>query len=549
MRIPRRARGRTINALAAASLIGTAAALTAGGVHAAQAPIVSTGDPYAACVGVGADNPAIFNPPGVNYYSGEVEPWVADNPANPLNLVGSWQQDRWSDGGAKGLVAAWSNDGGGHWGETPLPFSQCAARYYNGVVLPYDRASDPWDSIGPDRTVYAVSLSFNANDNNNAIGAAVSLSQGANWVRQQAIITDSTNDPTEPFNDKESVTADPTTAGVAYVVWDRLVDAPCNGFAARRRPASDNHALVHRSAQVQSDQALDCFAGPTYFSRTTDGGRSWSTPRPLMSNFINQQTIANQIVVNRQTGTLYDFFCYIDYRTDENGEATVEMMRSTDKGLTWSPPQMVGDLESVGVHDPKNPDNFLRTGDIIPEPAIDPNTGQLYVVWQDARYNGDQNDQVVISTSTGGGLTGTWSPPTLVNPPGDPAAFTPAISVNSRGQVGVQYYDLRAPEPPASAHILPTDTWLNTTSGPGVTFTHETQLSGPFNMLAAPYEYGEGYFIGDYEGLATDWNGTLFHPFFVQTECADNSCDAVGTPNGSPQGPDSTDVFAERISP
>jgi len=510
---------------------------------------VSVGDPFASCVGVGGDT----NKSGVNYASGEVEPWVADNPDNPRNLIGSWQQDRWSDGGAKGLVASYSFDSGKRWGETPLPFSLCAAPYYDGAVLQYDRTSDPWDSIGREGNAYAVSISFNANDNNNSVGAATSSDGGRTWRNTQTIIADSTDDPAQPFNDKESVTADPTTAGYAYAVWDRLANVACGPATPRRRPDSDDHKLAHTAAtaqiRAQAAQALDCFEGPTYFSRTTNGGRTWEPARPIVSNFVNQQTIGNQIVVDHRTGTLYDFFDYIDYRTNQNGDLYVEVVSSSDKGATWSAPQIVNTLGSVGVHDPKNPNNGLRTGDIIPEPAIDPNTGQLYVVWQDARFNGGQNDQVVIATSTAGGLTGTWSSPRLVNPAGDPAAFTPAITVNDRGQVGVSYYDFRAPEPDPAAHILPTDTWLTTTDGPGVAFTRETRIGGPYNMLAAPQTApgnGGGYFVGDYEGLTADVDGKFFHPFFVQTDCADNSCDAVGTPDGSPAGPDSTDVFADR---
>ena len=97
---------------------------------------VSTVDPFAACVGVGADGMSI------NYPDSEVEPWVATNPANPDNMIGAWQQDRWSGGGARGLVAGWSFDDGLKWGETPLPFSKCADPYYGGASLPFDRASD-----------------------------------------------------------------------------------------------------------------------------------------------------------------------------------------------------------------------------------------------------------------------------------------------------------------------------------------------------------------------------------------------------------------------
>ena len=42
---------------------------------------------------------------GTLYANAEVEPFVAVNPANAANLIGVWQQDRWSNGGAKGLLA------------------------------------------------------------------------------------------------------------------------------------------------------------------------------------------------------------------------------------------------------------------------------------------------------------------------------------------------------------------------------------------------------------------------------------------------------------
>ena len=49
------------------------------------------------------------------YVSGEVEPYVAVSPADPAFLVGGWQQDRWSDGGASGNSSAVSVDGGETW--------------------------------------------------------------------------------------------------------------------------------------------------------------------------------------------------------------------------------------------------------------------------------------------------------------------------------------------------------------------------------------------------------------------------------------------------
>jgi hypothetical protein len=128
---------------------------------------VSKGDPFASCL-VGG------NGSGLNYRSAEVEPWIADKPANTANLIGTWQQDRWSDGGAKGQVASWSFDAGRTWSQTPQPFTKCAQPFYGTPVLQYERTSDPWVSIGPDGTAYAVSLPFDGNFIRNGLGTAVS---------------------------------------------------------------------------------------------------------------------------------------------------------------------------------------------------------------------------------------------------------------------------------------------------------------------------------------------------------------------------------------
>jgi hypothetical protein len=42
----------------------------------------------------------------VVFQESEVEPYVHVNPTNTDNVVAVWQQDRWSDGGARGLLSA-----------------------------------------------------------------------------------------------------------------------------------------------------------------------------------------------------------------------------------------------------------------------------------------------------------------------------------------------------------------------------------------------------------------------------------------------------------
>src|SRR4029079_14966132 len=130
---------RYVVALAAVAVGVMASGASAGPFTVAPLTLISGPSPFAGCT-VGAA------PGSVLYPNAEEEPWVDVNPTNPLNLIAVWQQDRWSDGGAHGLVTAVTNNGGTSWSETFPHFSTCAGgTAANGGD--FDRASDPWVSF------------------------------------------------------------------------------------------------------------------------------------------------------------------------------------------------------------------------------------------------------------------------------------------------------------------------------------------------------------------------------------------------------------------
>ena len=145
-------------------------------------------------------------------------------------------------------MAGYSTNSGGKWNEVPLPFTKCVTR-----GLPYERGSDPWVSIGPDGTAYTISISFNESNNDNAVSAANSTDGGKSWNNVQTLIADIGT--YQFFCDKESITTDPVKAGTAYAVWDRLVSPTDN-------PRVTTQAFAN--------------TGPTLFSKTIDGGKTWS---------------------------------------------------------------------------------------------------------------------------------------------------------------------------------------------------------------------------------------------------------------------------------
>jgi hypothetical protein len=435
--------------------------------------IVSGLTPFTAgCDGVAAS--------GTLYPSAEVEPSVAVDPLDPDTMVGVWQQDRWSNGSARGLVAATTRDGGRSWRRTPLPFSRCGGgNVMNGGN--YNRATDPWVTYSPSGVVHVMSLSTSGAIN--VMLVSRSFDDGLNWTGAIALIADGQG----AFNDKNALTADPYDANNVYAVWDRLIDA--------------NNT------------------GPTYFSRTTDGGASWEAARPIFDPGPRNQTIGNQIVV-LSSGVLLNVLNQIDNPLNGVQSSRVAVMRSLDRGATWSLPIYVSNLLAVGTRDPET-GAAVREGSIIPEIAAALN-GDAYVVWQDSRFSGGSVDGIAISRSIDGGLS--WSAPTRVNAIASVPAFTPSVHVDRDGVVGVTYYDLRSNTPATS---LPTDYWLARSGNQGATWT-ETRVAESFDMTTAPV--ANGMFVGDYQGLVSA-NGR-FVPFYGRTNTGDiaNRTDIVAAP-------------------
>ena len=209
---------------------------------AAQAVPLSAGPPILAS----ATNPLVSCPPdgsGVNFPGAEVEPWIEVNPADADNVVGFYQQDRYSNGGSKGNVAAVSNDGGVTWIRVAVPND---TRCTGGT---FQRSSDPWTSFGPDGTLHAMSLVTDPDPPTGGFGANGmtynrSTDGGLTWEPAIRLIAD----PAGRFlNDKNSITADPNDADFVYAVWDRIQEAGRAVAPRCSRPMPPTRARPPRS--------------------------------------------------------------------------------------------------------------------------------------------------------------------------------------------------------------------------------------------------------------------------------------------------------------
>jgi hypothetical protein len=138
----------------------------------------------------------------------------------------------------------------------------------------------------------------------------------------------------------------------------------------------------------------------------------------------------------------------------------------------------------------------------------------------DGRFSPDGQAKIAFSRSTDGGLH--WSTPIRIDQsPGDVPAFTPQVDVNADGTIAVNYYDLQnatAAQPGLTdAYLVTCPATTSDCGNPaGWAAGGQTLLSttGSFNMTTAPF--AEGYFVGDYEGLAS--SGSTFDPFFVMAQ-------------------------------
>jgi len=518
--------------------IVTTGVLTASASNFTAGPLKqATGaSPFANCT---ADN--VGSQPGTVFLNSEVEPWVDVNPTNPRNIVGSVQQDRWSNGGARGLVAAVSFNGGNSWQTVVIPkITVCSGgSVANGGD--FKRATDPWLTFSPNGHLYQFSLSLDIETppgseggfGKNAMLVSKSTDGGLTWSDPKTLIRD---ENPRFLNDKNSITADPTDSNFVYAVWDRLDVPP--------------------GAVMNPENVIGLgFKGPTYFARTTNGGQSWEPAHEIYNPAGNNQTIGNQIVV-QPNGTVINFFDEIlNFRNDDGGfqfDLNLSLIRSTDKGATWPPgpairaakmlPRFLFVPGCCGIYDPETNDP-VRTEDIIPEVAVDPNNGNLYAVWQDARFSNNRNfsnaslliDEVAFSMSTDGGFT--WSTPVKINKTptnialGNRQAFTPSVDVSADGTVSVTYYDFRNNDSGADlktdyfiVHCHPSSDCANPAN-----WGNEIRLTNAsFDMRQAPL--ARGFFVGDYEGLAS--NGNDFVAFFSQ-----------------PHGSDPSSVFFRRVGP
>jgi hypothetical protein len=434
-----------------------------------------------------------FRLPGTWTVNDAVEPAIAVNPANPNNVVASY-----FIGSVQNVIAGVSFNGGRNWQQVAVPLTACSGG-------PFWGAGDTWLSFAPNGDLYTIN---DAGFSIDARGVFVNKSTDGGLHWSTPIMVGRTN----TFCDHPTITADRTDARFVYAAWK----------------AATNDKLHNQPM----------------FARTTDGGLTWEPERTVFHPPTHTYVDINQVFVLGD-GTLVDFiFVYYQPGSKPPKTENLAILRSTDKGQTWSAPVYGPAVTAVLQPNGNNATINPETGQYLSDPgdpafAQDTRTGILYAVWEDGRFSNFQYNDIAFSMSGDGGLS--WSMPIRVNktplniPPLNRQAFLPSVAVLGNGTIGVSYYDFRFND---SNPGLPTDYWIATCCpSPTTPATNpaswgaEARITGSSFDLETVLISGDEPFLGDYiGGLAASGNG--FVASFTATD-----------QNGV------TSIFARRVQP
>lgn len=242
-----------------------------------------------------------------------------------------------------------------------------------------------------------------------------------------------------------------------------------------------------------------------WFSRSTDGGATFSGPRMLYTS--NLDNFGPEVVAGRQ-GRVYVFWSSFSEIPSQNvGRARILMAASTNDGTNF---QVERTIAGPFFHLP----SMVQPGSLriltAPGVVLDSH-GAIYLTWASVwRFlgKGRANSDIVLSRSFDGGHS--WSKPVRINDARYGDRFMPAPAVLDDGSIGVAYYDRR--EGPQDLGLY----------AARISFRHGIQLSANVRVTAGRADvsdiyylapgstcFSPGRFFGDYIGVAACPRHTL----------------------------------------
>jgi hypothetical protein len=336
---------------------------------------------------------------------------IAVNPADPDNIIA----------GANLRYSYYSTDGGATWQQSQLPtgtwgdpcliFDADGRAFYAHLTYGWDAITVRKSTDGGKTWPTSVKLFGPSSDSARAGSLENSSLQDKEWL-----IADMTTGPhrgniyatwtdftkygsVESKDSSVIVFARSTDHGDTFERWVRVSDKAGDAID------SDNTMEGAVPAVGLNGEVYVAWAGPNglYFDRSFDAGATWGTDK-VISDFPGGWdfpvgglyranglpiTLADISPTSPHRGTVY-----VNWADHRNGDADVFIMKSTDRGSTWSAPIRVND-DTIGNGRPQ----FFTWA------AVDPVSGELVVVFYDRREHDDDSTDVYMARSTDGGAT------------------------------------------------------------------------------------------------------------------------------------------------
>lgn len=368
----------------------------------------------------------------VNEYQGEVQ--VAINPLNSRQMVAganSFYRDPAAacqapagPGLTYGTQALYgSTDGGTTWTYNCAPWPATVTGGVPGANAYF--GSDPalaWDNNG---NAYAAYMLISQSSISAAsIVVAKSSNAGATWAPLGVVVNNIANP--DASDDKEFLAVDTSNGffshpGRLYVIWDESDFAQNNveriafsddGTTWTIHVFSTPGATVGADVKVGADGTVyavwnrvyprnplgQATGDDTYFSKSTDGGVTWTAPAKIFSHslasFQNYYMPAAQnerglnsfpsLDIDRNSGSANYNRLYIAYADSTTfGHIDVYVRSSGDGGSTWTNRLKVND-DSTGV------------SHFFPWLGVDPTDGSVNVAWYDTRNDSVDQERTQI---------------------------------------------------------------------------------------------------------------------------------------------------------
>src|SRR6266576_160931 len=277
--------------------------------------------------------------------------------------------------------------------------------------------------------------------------------------------------------DNSSLAVDPRNAAVAFVLSTRTESLP-------------------DSTQV----------GLAVLSKTTDGGRTWSTPRAISPKYAGVSADLPQMASDPVSGHLFVVYTSGAHRA-------IWLLVSTDAGESWSAPTQVATFTPL-----KGPPRFprsnvvVRVAEDVARLAIDRRSGRLFVAFADGRFSGGEHLQIGITASSDGGRT--WSPVVAGWSDTTVAAWQPASAVLADGSVAFPYFTAAAVAD-GSSGTYPTSVRVARVRLANDGTVLERHESPALDFPWQPGPRKQGMFLGDYHSLLVV--GQTLCPLFARS--------------------------------